>query len=212
MTTLTAMKARIALEVRRSDLDTQIASAISTAIGAYQEQRFYFNESRSLTFSTVASQEFYTSADDADIGLIKKFDYVKLYVGDFPYELTPERPADIEWLSQNGTQTGQPLSYCYYARSIRLHPIPDAIYTVRIGGLIKLAEPASDGETDNAWMIDGERLIRARAKYEIALHVLRDTKLAEEMASAVQEAEAQLRRDTNNQTQQGGWLIQATKF
>jgi hypothetical protein len=61
-------------------------------------------------------------------------------------------------------------------------------------------------------MIEAERLIRSRAKYELALHVLRDTKLAEGMASAVQEAEAQLRRDTNQQTQQGGWLIQATKF
>ena len=212
MTTLAILKARVATEIRRTDLTTQIASAISTAIGAYQEQRFYFNESRSLTFSTVASQEFYTSSDDADIGLIKKIDYIKLYVGDFPYELSPERPEEIEWLSQNATQTGQPLSYCYYARSIRLHPVPDAIYTVRIGGMIKLAEPATDNEASNAWMIDGERLIRSRAKYELALHVLRDTKLADEMGSAVQEAEAQLRRDTNNQTQQGGWLIHATKF
>lgn len=212
MTTLTAMKARIAREVRRADLTTQIAEAISTAIGAYQEQRFYFNESRALTFSTVANQEFYTSADSANIGTIKKFDYVKLYVGDFPFELCPERPEEIEWVSQNGTQTGQPLSYCYYAQAIRLYPCPDQVYTVRIGGQIKLAEPASDGELNNAWMIDGERLIRSRAKYELALHVLRDTRLAEEMASAVQEAEAQLRRDTNSQTQQGGWLIAATKF
>lgn len=206
------MKTRIASEIRRSDLTTQIADAINTAIGAYQEQRFFFNESRDLTFTTVASQEFYSSSDDADIGLIKKIDYVKIYLDDQPHVLEVEDPARMEWLSQNGTQTGEPLYYCFYQRKFRLYPIPEDAYTVRIGGQIKLAAPASDDEADNPWMIEAERLIRSRAKYELALHVLRDTKLAEEMASAVQEAEAQLRRDTNAQTQQGGWLMTATKF
>lgn len=212
MTTLTIMKARIASELRRSDLTTQIASAIDTAIQAYQDQRWFFNESRDLTFSTVADQEFYTSSDDADIGLVKKIDYVKIYMDDHPNVLQVEDPARMEWLSQNGTATGEPLYYCYYARKFRLYPVPSDVYTVRIGAQIKLAGPATDEEADNPWMIEAERLIRSRAKYELALHVLRDTKLAEGMASAVQEAEAQLRRDTNQQTQQGGWLIQATKF
>lgn len=212
MTTLTTMKSRIAREVRRSDLTTQIAEAISSAIGSYQDQRWYFNESRDLTFSTVADQEFYSSTDDADIGLIKKIDYVKIYYDDNPQELDVKTSEHMEWLSQNGTQTGEPRNYCYYNRKIRLYPIPSEVYTVRVAGVIKLAEPATDGEANNAWMIDGERLIRSRAKYELALHVLRDKRLAEEMGSAVQEAEAQLRRDTIQQTATEGWLVTATKF
>lgn len=212
MTTLTVMKARIASELRRSDLTSQIASAITTAIEAYQHERFGFSESRELTFDTVASQEFYTASDDADIGLIKKIDHVHVYVGDMPYEMCPETPERIELLSTNGTASGTPLSYCWFAKKFRVYPIPSEAYTIRITGTFKVAAPATDEETDNDWMLEGERLIRSRAKYEIALHVLRDMDLAQAMTTAIQEAKNQLLIDAAQHQQQGGWRISPTMF
>ena len=196
MSTLTIMKARIADELARDDITSQIAYAISDAIEAYQDERFFFNEGRAITFTTTASQEFYDSDDAAAIATIQKIDYVVLYVGDTPYHLKAMAPADIETASTNGTNTGQSGWYCWYGNQIRLYPNPADAWTVRIGASIKVAEPATDGETGNPWMTHAARLIRSRAKLELALHVLMEDELATTMNTAVTEAEAQLKSRT----------------
>ncbi len=211
MTTLAIMKARIATEIRRSNLTSDIAAAITTAIEAYQEKRFFFNEVR-FTFATVANQEFYTSSDDADIGTLTKIDYVKLLYGNFPYGLKPLTPERIEWLSQNGTQVGQPREFCFYAQAFRLYPIPDQAYTVRVGAEKAVAAPAADGEADNPWMTYAERLIRSRAKWELAMHRTFDEKMATRMSAAIDDALSQLETRTNKLAQQGGWEVYPTSF
>lgn len=212
MTTLAVMKDRVARELRRSNITTQIAEAISTAIFAYQDERLHFNEKRTFTFPTVATQEFYDSDDAADIGNIIKIDYAKLHVGNTTFDLLPDFPSDIESSSTNATAIGQPGWFIYYGRQIRLYPIPAEVWNVRIAGLFKYAEPATDAETGNFWMTDAERLIRSRAKYELALHVLRDTELAQTMSSAVTEALEQLKRWTNKLTQRDNGRVRPMYF
>lgn len=214
MSTLTVMKARIASELRRgSTLTSQIAYAISDAIAAYQSERWFFNESRTtVSFSTVDGQEFYTSSDDADIANIRKIDYAVVLVGDDVRKLEYADAEDMEHLSNNGTQEGTPWSYTYYDQKIRLYPVPDQAYTVRIAALGKVAEPASDGEANNPWMTHAERLIRSRAKWELAKHVLRDADLAADMAEAVQEAWSELKSTTNQLTAPEGGRIRAMEF
>jgi hypothetical protein len=208
MTTQTIMKARIADELARSDLTTQIAYAISDAIAAYTDERWLFNESRSNTFSTVANQEFYAASDATFIGTLNKIDYVTILVGDQPYQVIPMRPVDMEHLSTNGTSTGQPSWYAYYDKKIRLYPVPDAVYTMRVAAAIDVAAPATDGEASNPWMTTAERLIRSRAKLELALHVLKDLELAATMQQAVDEAFDQLKGRTNQITQIGDGRVQ----
>lgn len=212
MTTQTIMKARIADELARDDITSQIAYAISDAIKAYQGERFFFNESRALTFSTVAGQEFYTSSDSANIALINKIDYVGVYVGDIITRLRAETPANIELMSQNGSTSGTPISYCYYAKSIRLYPVPSTVLTVRVGAAYKVAEPATDGEADNPWMTEAERLIRSRAKLELALHVLKDSDLAGTMNSAVIEAFDDLKSRSNQLMQTEAGRVEPMEF
>jgi hypothetical protein len=198
VTTLAIMKARIADELARTDLTSQIAYAITDAIAAYQAERWWFNESRTtVSFSTVDAQEFYTSSDDADIANIRKIDYVVLYVGNDVRKLEYTCPEDMEYLTVNGTQEGTPWAYGWYDNKLRLYPVPDAVYTVRIAAHVKVAAPATDGEASNPWMTDAERLIRSRAKLELALHVLRDQELAATMAEAVKEAWGDLKSTTN---------------
>jgi hypothetical protein len=212
VSTQTIMKARIADELARSDLTSQIAYAITDAIAAYQAERWFFNESRTtVSFSTVDGQEFYTSSDDADIANIRRMDYVVLYVGDDVRKLEYRCPEDMEYLSANGTQEGTPWSYGWYDNKLRLYPVPDTVYTVRIAAHVKVAAPASDGEASNPWMTDAERLIRSRAKLELALHVLRDAELAATMAEAVKEAWSDL-KSTTNQLFAGDGRITAMEF
>jgi len=212
MTTLTIMKARIADEIARSDLTSQIAYAISDAIAAYQQERFFFNESRSLTITTVADQEFYDSSDAAAFANLQKIDYVTIYYGDQPYQLLAMTPAEMEWSSTNGTSTGQPAWYCYYNQQIRLYPIPADARTLRIAGSVKVAEPATDAETDNPWMTHAERLIRSRAKLELALHVLHDEEMAATVSQAVEEALSQLHNQSAKIMRIGNNRIAAMEF
>ena len=76
---LAQMKARIADELgQRTDLTSQISFAISDAISFYNNERFIFNESRDITFSTVPAQEFYGAADNTAIPNMWSFDYLIL--------------------------------------------------------------------------------------------------------------------------------------
>jgi hypothetical protein len=212
VTTLAIMKARIADELARSDLTSQIAYAITDAIAAYTGERWWFNESRtSVSFSTVDGTEFYTSSDDADIANIRRIDYAVLYVGNDVRKLEYNSPETMEYLSANGTQEGTPWSYGWYDNKIRFYPVPDAVYTVRIAAHVKVAAPASDGEANNPWMTDAERLIRSRAKMELALHVLKDDDTAARMAEAVKEAWSDL-KSTTNQLFAGDGRIRAMEF
>lgn len=211
------MKARVASEIRRSNLTSQIASAISTAIQSLEDQRFTFDETREITFSTVANQESYASAASAYIPRIQKFDYVKIYVSDYPYDLLPRPSCEIETMNRNGTQTGEPVYYCWYGDKIRLAYIPSSVWTVRIGAVVRIPEPASDGEADNPWMLVAERAVRCRAKYELYEHVLKDVAIAQRFhpdneGGPTHEAIRQLRRRANNLQQQGGFEIEATSW
>lgn len=212
MSTLAIMVARIEDELARDDLESQVRYAITDAIEAYQDERFHFNESRAITFSTTASQEFYDSNDAAALGTITKIDYVKVYSGDQPWDLAPMKPSEIESASTNATSTGIPSAYCWYGNQVRVYPVPDQVYTIRIGAAVTVAAPASDSETGNAWMTKAERLIRSRAKLELALHVLKDTDLAATMSQAVDEALEQLKDRTNQITQIGEGRVCAMSF
>jgi hypothetical protein len=49
-------------------------------------------------------------------------------------------------------------------------------------GQLQLPGPTDPADTTNRWMLDGERLIRSRAKYELALHVTRNAMMAQMMS------------------------------
>ena len=203
MSDLATMRARIASELRRSNITSQIASAITTAIEVYQDERWAFNERRDVTFPTVALQEFYTSADSASIPLLIKLDYANVYVGGTAYTLVPQSAATMEELSDSSTNTGQPSEYVWYGEGLRLYPVPDGIYTIRLAGVFVASAPAADDEAGNAWMTKAERLIRSRAKLELALHVLRDQELSAAMGEAVRDAWDDLKTRTNRLTGTG---------
>jgi len=211
VTTLAIMKARIADELARDDLTTQIATAINDAIVAYQSERYAFSESRTrCVFNTVASQQDYNQDDNADIPYMLAIDYFALTVGSTVTMLERYRPEVIEDLSNNQSAVGEPYAYTYYKRTLRLYPIPGQVYACRVAGLVVMSAPAEDDTIGNVWMVEGERLIRSRAKLELAVHVLKDQGLATAMAGAVQEAESQLKSTGNRQT--GSGRIVPTQF
>ena len=200
--TLGYMKDKIADELARPDLTSQIADKITEAIAAYQPERFFFSESRDFTFSTSAGQEFYGDATSPvavpGVASLQAFDYVILYIGSIPWPIARRTDVEIEVLNQNGLMKGQPWNWSYYNEQLRLGPVPDAVYSMRIACHQKVAAPSGDDVAGNPWMMDNaERLIRCRAKYELFLHVMKNMEQAEAMAAAAQEAFDTLKGQTN---------------
>lgn len=201
---LAAMKARIADELGRDDVESQIALAIADAIKFYKDERFEFNESRAITFATIAQQEAYGTVANAAIPKLRSFDYLLLYVGGvLQGEIKRKQPLDIEMANNGGNFYGQPRHFAFYNREIRLSPIPDAVYTVRVAGRITFAAPTSDDEADNPWMIEAEALIRKRAKYDLALNVTKDIEEAQRLAPQITETLGTLVGATNRLTGTG---------
>lgn len=184
---LAAMKARIALELARSDLTTQIASAITDAIGVYASERFTFSEvpaDGTVTFNTVAGQAVYTSADCADLGTLYKIDAVNININSATiFELRRETPERlIIYNQQAGIMTGQPSWYAYENGKMIISARPDRAYLITLALFRNIAAPASDAEASNPWMTTAEQLIRSRAKFELATHVTRNPTMAAAMS------------------------------
>lgn len=185
MSTLGEMKARIASELARGNLSTQIASAISTAIRSYQKERFRFNESVPLApvqLNTIAGQPYYSGALPSAplitaLPTMQKVDYLHILIGNTWQPLDRIQPEEIRLLNFANTQSGQPLSYAIEGETIMLYPTPSEAWPILIAGFFAYPAPADDAEVGNRWMTDGELLIRSRAKYEIALHITRNDKM-----------------------------------
>lgn len=179
--TLADLKARIADDLTRTDITSQIAAAITDAITHYQDTRFYFNETRNSTFYTVASQQIYDVADLADIPKFTTIDGIFVTVSGRVCELSRDAPRDIEIVSDSSVMVGQPWTYSYFDQSLRLYPVPDQAYLVRMQGHIRKDAPASDIDEGNVWMNEAFELIRCLAKKYLAAHVLKDPDLFQMM-------------------------------
>ncbi|WP_217589739.1 hypothetical protein [Burkholderia sp. GbtcB21] len=194
------MQTRIADEILRSDLTSQIQNAIQTAIKQYERIPFYFNQIRQeAAFFTAQGQEFYTSANSALIAQMVTLNRVTVTVSGNRYSLNPRTPEYLEDTSVNPIVLGQPVDYAYFAEQLRFYPIPDNAYSVALSGIYRLFTLANSSDT-NPWTSDAELLIRSRAKYELALHVLRDADMATLMKASELEALSDLRGETIRRT------------
>lgn len=208
MTTLGAMISEIESDMERSDT-TAIRTKIAAAIRQYSPKRFWFNESRSVTFDTVASTDIYSFTT---IGTeFYKIDgiFITIAAGDVR-ELQRVDYSYLERTASADTTTGEPDVYAYINRAIRLWRNPDAIYSTRILGHVKLAAPATDDEADNLWMTEAYDLIMCRAKAELYAHRYEDPNNAAVMQQAEASALKRLLGNTTDKVQAG--YLEMTEF
>ena len=210
MSTLAILKAEVADDLARSDLTSAIANSISKAIRFYQPRHFYFNETRDKTFTTVTGQIWYSGTDDADIPLFTDFDTLHITISNNRYRLKHYPIERFEILTDANATNGQPYAYTYYNRQIGLFVPPDGAYTVRMVGSYMVAEPASDSETDNAWMVEAYDLIRSRAVSDLARRKTRNYEVANEMKAMEGEELARIEKETASRVKTD--LITPTQF
>jgi hypothetical protein len=208
MTTKAIMIAEIESDTERSD-STAIGLKIDAAIRQYQPRRFFFNESRSVTFNTVAGTDLYTFAT---IGTeFYRVDSVQVTIGtDDVRHLDRMNYLDLAAMADNNTDQGEPEAYAYINKAIRLWRNPDAVYSTRLTGHVKLAAPASTSEADNLWMTEAYDLIMSRAKAELYAHRWEDPNSAVLMQQAEMSALRRLQSATMDKTETG--YLEATEF
>jgi hypothetical protein len=185
MGTYLELQTAIATDLTRDDLTNQIKSAILDAVRHYETDRFYFNITRSLTFSTVVGQAAYGSAALTQIPDIIGIDALFLSDSGRPYELDKYEADEFEWLQNTSTGNGRPTAYTYIDSQILLWPAPVAVYTMRPHMHYKLTELSADDDT-NAWTTDAEQLIRCHAKLLLYSNLIEDTDGVARMSAQIQ--------------------------
>jgi hypothetical protein len=206
--TLLDLKNRIASDLTRDDLTSQIANVVSDSIKFYARERFWFNQSRSLTFNTVVGQVAYGAADLATIPNIVRIDALFLPQNQSIYPLDRCEPDDFEVISGGMTGGGKPTAYTTIDNTILLWPNPTAVHTMRLHAFFRLPD-AADGDT-NAWTDDAEELIRSHAKMLLYMDVLEDDANAQRMGTKIPILLDGLRSETSARMATG--RIRGTEF
>lgn len=172
------IQTRIADELNRTDLTSQIKLAIVSAVEHYERERWWFEETLVTTVSTVASQNY---VSDAVISTLAIIDKIQLTVSGSKYTLFPV-PYD-EWATEAATSStsGQPTEYAYYQDRLYLFPTPGSIYALTISGVQRLATLSANGDA-NGFTNYCEELVRQRAKADLRCNILLDEKAIAEAA------------------------------
>lgn len=199
MTTRGTLKTEILDDLERSSAadGTRVLAAISSAIKFYQPKRFFFNESRSVTFTTSANDWDYTFGTGGDITTeFYRVDAAFVVENGNNYKLSRRDYRDIELLNDSNATSNRPYDWAWVDRQMVLYPIPDDTYTIRLVGHIKYAEPAADDTADNEWFTEAYELIRCRAKAYLYAHVYPDPPMAALMQAGEQQALRSLQEAT----------------
>ena len=209
MTTFASLRSAVADDLERSDLTTQIGTEINNAIREYSRRRFWFSQSRTLTFSTVAAQEFYGTSDSASIPRIVEADKVILTDGSNRYPLCQVDNDTMEMMDTPSTADNRPTHWAYVQGEIRLWPTPNAVYSIRVTGLIA-PEALSDDSDSNIFTLNAFDVIRHSARRRVMSNTLKDL----EGASVASEAERAALSSLNTQSVllMGRGTIEATDF
>ena len=189
MATYAEIKTRIITELVREDLEDDLADQLTTHIARaceyYANQRFWFNDIVT-TASTVASTA--TVAIPATVRRIDRVTIPANYT-----ELIESTLTDLDDVDHPAT--ARPERYSYYNDSIRLYPVPDAVYSLRIYGLAQIDAPEEDSDT-NVWTDEAQDLIVAHTKMTLSRDQFRDPDGTQLFMGAVQDALTRLRRET----------------
>lgn len=172
MTTLATMRTRIETELNRTDLTDSVTAEIVSAIRHYERERFYFNETTS-TFVTVSGTQSYanTATSLSDAVLIHN---IVLTVNSTDYKLNRLDWDTYRRINTTASLTGQPYNWAYFGETVYFYPIPNGSFTANVAQVTRLTEVSmsATGSATNAWMTDGEELIRQRARAAVKINVL----------------------------------------
>lgn len=187
MSTYGGLQDRIADDLNRSDLTSQIQQNILLAIEHYKNERFWFNETNATATTTTSSAQV---AAPSDLLVIDK---LYIVISNKNIELKAKGLNDI--VEFRPTTNGRPRAFCYYRNQFELDRKADQAYTLNLYYLKELAELSATNDS-NGWTTDCEDLIAFHAEKKIYANIIKDAAkavIAEQQEKAALEAARSLR-------------------
>lgn len=201
MTTFLEIMGRIADDLDRTDLYTQIKLAINRAIIHYQTEPFWFKETSS-SFPAVSGQEEYVAGVGSVPSDIEMIDILERQYSGSKVKLTEITPIRLE-AKQSGTATGIPDQFAQYQNRLKLYPIPNQSgITILIKYTKNYAELVADADT-NDWLTYANELIENRARWWVNSRIIKDREAAIEDKNMEMDALEALRTLNAHKTGQG---------
>lgn len=195
MSTFEQMRSRIADDLNRSDLNTQIEKAINRSIEHYEKDWFWFNEN-SWSFSATSATEVVTqaSASTSDLIEIIKVTLTRNSTDIYPLDVISYQ--ELRDKATTGTShRGPPVEYAFFKNNFHLYPVPDQNYTITVYGKKGYANLSASSDT-NDFTTEAEDLIEARARWWIYKRVIKSNEHANSAKEEEIEALSGLRAKT----------------
>ena len=205
MATFGEIEDNIASLLNRTDLSSSIQLAIKTAIKHYEGEAFDFNED---TFTRTLSSGASVYTLTGSMSLITQFINVKVTVNGTDMELRPESYQYLEKIDTDGS-SGEPSIYSVFGNTIRVYPKPSGNYTLTARCNRKYSTLSASTDS-NAWTINAEDLIQARAMYWLSMTKKRDFQMAQQTKAIESQAYDSLVNKSTLKTSSG--KINPTRF
>lgn len=202
------MITRIHRETRRDGLTADIRDYVETAIDYYKTERLWFNEQESTANVSTGQVSVSFPTNFTQIDELILVDGDTRYGDEAGFHRVPWQTV-AEWEEDD---TGQPYVWAVFDEQIFFRPIPDKAYELRASGVREFTEVSASASTGatNAWMTDGEALIRSHVKADLYEHVLRNQGMADRMRIAAQREYSRLKDRTTKAISTG--RVKKTRF
>lgn len=170
--TFLQMQQRIADDLDRTDLNTQIKQAINRAIVHFKTEPFWFKET-STSFPAVSGQEEYVYGVGGLPSDVEMIDIMQRNYNGDNITLTEITTFELE-AKQKGDSVGIPDQFAQYQNRFKFYPIPNQTgITILLKYTKSYVDLAADTDT-NDWLTYAEDLIEARARWWVNMRIIRD--------------------------------------
>lgn len=198
MTTFLDVRSRVADQLARTDLDTQIDREIQLAITRYNRRVSWLHEVREISLTSVIGQPWYDEVDvstgsgpqdvtgrtSVAVSDVQKIEYMR----DPDYEdLRQVHYREFERFFDTTGAAGRPAYFTLYAGQVGIWPVPDGVTVYTMSAVIKPVIPALATD-QSVWFDQAQELIENAAAAAVCRKFIQDGDRAQ--AFQVYETEA----------------------
>ena len=181
MATYTEVQNFILGDLHRTDLTTQVQTAMSNAVDKLRLERFWFNESQTSFTATLTSDYAISTV----LPRLLQIDTMRVWHNGTPTELDRGHWADFNTLDET-LVNGTPSYWAVHHQMLRLYPTPNETMSVEASGLLELSL--------TAWCSYAPTVVRALAEVELFSLVTHDQGGAARVADFLKLEIEQLRK------------------
>lgn len=175
MSTRYQLEQQIIDDIDRTDLNSQVSTAVDTAIRFHEHDRFWFNTVSKVTATLSSSTAFIPFTDLPHRFL--EIDRMRLIRGGSYYPDITKRGRDWLFDRQDIIVYTEPCEFAVYADKLEFDNYANQSWPILIDGLVSLGNTASNTysvSSSVAWFGAARDMIRAGAKKDLFLHVIKD--------------------------------------